>query len=143
MNNSEIRFFTEDLNFHLNNDVSIIEWLKKIANKEGVSIGFINYIFCSDDHLLHINRDYLNHDFYTDIITFHYHEGSQDIESDIYISIDRVKENAKKSEKDFEEELMRVIVHGLLHLVGYDDTTPDLKKEMRKKEDWCLSLRDF
>ena len=143
MHSSKIQFFTEDISFEFEKEHSVIKWLQSIADSSNVQIEFINYIFCSDPHILKINKSYLKHDYYTDIITFHYHEPEQDIESDIYISIDRVKDNAQNTSKSFEEELMRVIAHGLLHLIGYNDKDPGMKEEMRKKEDWCLSLRDF
>jgi len=105
-------------------------------------IGFLNFIFCSDNYLLKINVEHLNHDTYTDIITFDYSKEDR-ISGDIFISIDRVEENAKSHKTSFENELHRVIIHGVLHLLGYGDKEPGQKAEMRQKEDFCLSLRDF
>jgi len=99
----------------------------------------LSYIFCSDKYLLSINQKYLNHNTFTDIVTFDLAE-SAEIDGEIYISVGRVKENAVKYEVDFEEELRRVIIHGLLHLIGYKDKTASQKVQMRKKEQACLSL---
>ena len=115
--------------------------LETVLAKEEQHAKTINYIFCSDDYLLKINKEYLNHDTLTDIITFDNSEEEGKIEADIFISIDRIKENALSLKKDFDQELHRVIIHGLLHLLGYNDKTDDDKAEMRKKEDACLSLR--
>jgi len=122
------------------NTSSIIPTLSKISTDFGFFITEINYIFCTDDYLLKINQDYLNHDYYTDIITFDNSEEERQIESDIFISIDRVKENAQSLSLLFEEELTRIICHGLLHLVGFKDKTESEQKEMRKNEDTYLSL---
>ena len=100
----------------------------------------INYIFCSDDYLLTINQEHLNHDYYTDIITFDLSEKENNIESDIFISIDRVKENAKNNHVKFHIELYRVLIHGVLHLLGFNDKNEEEKLIMREKEDACLSL---
>lgn len=107
---------------------------------EGGQPGELNYIFCSDDYLLAINNQFLNHDTYTDIITFGLGE-TGDIEGEIYISVPRVRENARTAGLAFHDELDRVIIHGVLHLLGYSDKTPRRKALMRKKEDACLSLR--
>ena len=114
-------------------------WLQDIGKLEEVSIKRINYIFCSDNFLLEINRTHLQHDYYTDIITFDLSE-SDAIESDIYISIDRVKDNANQFNTDSQNELLRVIAHGLLHLIGYNDKSKDEQIIMRNKEEACLSL---
>lgn len=139
MSNNSISFFNEDTNFELTNTPLIKNWLQSIAKEQNKIISNINYIFCSDEYLLNINKKHLNHDYYTDIITFDLSEGD-DIESDIFISIERVKENALKLNASFQKELNRVIVHGLLHLVGFNDKTEQEKVIMRKKEDSCLSL---
>lgn len=103
----------------------------------------LNYIFCSDIFLHEINKTYLGHHTYTDIITFDYSEkNSHEIEGEIYISVDRVKENAVTYQKTFHQELHRVIIHGVLHLLGYGDKTGEEQKEMRKKEEACLSLQN-
>lgn len=113
-----------------------------IAEKEGFGMGPLSYCFCSDDHLLEINKEYLQHNYYTDIITFDLSDGASSIEGDIYISVDRVKENAKNMGVSTRMELMRVMVHGLLHLMGYKDKTPGQKSKMRKQEDLYLLLFD-
>ena len=99
----------------------------------------LHIIFCSDDYLLDINKKYLNHDYFTDIITFNYNENNTII-GDLFISVDRVKENAKELKVDFNNELFRVIIHGVLHLCGYNDKTQDQLKEIRTKEDEFLGL---
>jgi len=101
----------------------------------------VNYIFCSDQYLLKINQEYLNHNTYTDIITFENTEETGKLEADIFISIDRVKENAQKLASNSDSELHRVIIHGVLHLLGFNDKTEADKNRMREKEDACLSLR--
>lgn len=135
-----IRFYAEDVPFQLANEPALSKWLKDIARAEGYTIDEINYIFCSDEYLLEINRTYLSHDYYTDIITFNNSDLPNKILSDIFISIDRVKENAMDMRVTFEEELHRVMVHGLLHLMQYDDKTKEDQEAMRRKEDTCLSL---
>lgn len=114
-----------------------------LADSENFAISNINYILCSDDYLLDINRKYLNHDYYTDVITFQNSETGEPIEADIFISIDRVKENASKLNSSLSNEIHRVLVHGLLHLFGHKDNSDSEKMAMRKKEDSCLSLRVF
>ena len=108
--------------------------MKKVADKEGFSINNLNYIFCSDEYLYKINLEYLAHDTYTDIITFDNSEQELTIEGDIFVSIERVRENSQTLNTVFEEEIKRVIIHGLLHLCGYDDHTPEDKAEMRRLE---------
>jgi rRNA maturation RNase YbeY len=136
-----IRFFTEDISFSLDKKDKTTTWIEQVLQNEGYRAKNINYIFCSDNHLLALNKQYLNHDTLTDIITFDSSEQAKNIEADIFISIDRVKENAHSLKKDFADELHRVIIHGLLHLFGLSDKTEVEKQEMRKKEDACLSLR--
>ena len=136
-----IRFFNEDVDFALPNKKQTKNWLKEILQSEGFLVETINYIFCSDSHLFKINKEYLKHDTLTDIITFDYSDLPNTIESDIFISIERVRENAANLDKEFDEELHRVIIHGLLHILGYRDKTTEEKQEMREKEDACLSLR--
>ena len=108
-----------------------------MAEKRGFKVGEISYIFCSDDYLLDINKTYLKHDFYTDIITFDYTDAKK-ISGDLYISIDRVRDNAQELNLGFEQELHRVIIHGVLHLLGLKDKTEEEAKEMRKAEEECL-----
>ncbi len=143
MKEESIKFFTEDTSYQLRQRSEIRTWLKNIAKKEKYSILELNYIFCSDEYLLQMNRDFLDHDYYTDIITFDNSEVSGKIEGDIFISIDRVKDNAQQQKTSLKDELHRVLVHGLLHLTGYKDKTSKEQEIMRKKEDSSLSLRRF
>lgn len=137
---TEIYFHSEEVNLPTPLDEPAIQdWLIALAQEENQEIANLNYIFCSDEHLLHINRDYLNHDYYTDIITFDYSQ-DQTIAGDIYISIDRIEENAREYAVGFQEELMRVIAHGCLHLIGYKDKTDEDQNLMTKKEEASLSL---
>jgi rRNA maturation RNase YbeY len=135
-----IRQFSEDINFKLKGVLAIKKWLKGTLENEGFTLGEINYIFCSDNYILKINKDYLNHNYFTDIITFNYNEGKK-VNADIFISIDTVKSNANSRKIDFYNELHRVMVHGILHLVGYNDKTPTQQIEMTSKEDYYLNLR--
>lgn len=114
-------------------------WLTKSCAVEGFAISELNYIFCDDDYLLKINQDYLQHDYLTDIITFDYVLGKT-ISGDLYISIDRIKENAKEFNVTFENELKRVMVHGVLHLMGYSDKSDTATAEMRAKEEEKIKL---
>jgi len=118
---------------------SYASWLVKLARLEGRYIENITYIFCSDDFLLDMNVRYLNHDYYTDIITFPYQEGAQ-LSGDLFISVDRVRENANDFGVDFDIELRRVMVHGILHLMGFGDKTEEEVQMMRAKEDACLQI---
>ncbi len=136
-----IRYFTEDIRFDLKNKMQHRRWLTAVAAREGKRPGAISYIFCPDPYLLDINRRYLGHDYYTDIITFDYCEGDV-LAGDLFISIDTVRENAVRYKSSFEDELDRVMVHGLLHLIGYDDHTREEQHVMRGKEDACLLLRE-
>jgi rRNA maturation RNase YbeY len=139
---SGIYFFCEDITFRPPPVKSTRSWLSEVARCENRTIGGLNYIFCSDPYLLNINREYLNHDTLTDIITFDNSESRNLIEGDIYISIDRVRENADVFKVTFYRELDRVMVHGLLHLLGYKDKSIHQKRLMRKKESSYLSLRE-
>jgi len=137
-----ISFFSEDIDFSLKQEEKITLWLERIAESENTTIEEINYIFCTDDYLLKINQEYLDHDYYTDIITFDNRDSPEDpIESDIFISIDRVTENASDQNVSFEHELNRVLAHGLLHLIGYNDKTEEEQLLMREKEEAYLSLQ--
>lgn len=133
-----ISFTKEDVRFRFLYKDSITKWIKEAIKKEGGNPGYINYIFTSDTFLLNLNKEYLNHHTLTDIITFDYSE--EEIESDIFISIDRVKENALRFKCSFYHELCRVMIHGALHLLGYKDKSEKEKAVMRKKEDEYLSL---
>jgi len=138
-----IHFFTEDTSYQLRQRSEIRSWLKSIAKKEKYSILELNYIFCSDEYLLQINKDFLDHDYYTDIITFDNSEVRGKIEGDIFVSIDRVRDNAQQQKTSLKDELHRVLTHGLLHLTGYKDKTSEENKTMRKKEDTALASRTF
>lgn len=135
-----LNFFSENIDFDLSRPVKTKKWLNSTSKSEGYEIADLNYIFCDDDYLLEINKQYLNHDYFTDIITFDNSEEDNILEGDIYISVDRVKENAATFEADFETEMRRVLIHGLLHLMGYQDSDETLKNEMRAKEDQYLLL---
>lgn len=117
-------------------------WIENTIIAEGKKPGEINYIFCDDDYLLEINKDFLQHDYYTDIITFDYVKGKT-ISSDIFVSLPRILENAQVHSKDVDAELHRVLIHGILHLLGYDDHEPSEIEEMRRKEDFYLSQREL
>ena len=134
---SQIYFFSEETSFHLENSSIHEKWLSFVAAEENNGINQLNYIFCSDEYLLKINIEHLNHNTFTDVITFEY--ASMPIEGDIFISIDRIKENASEFNVSFMNELNRVMVHGLLHLLGYKDKTKEDKIEMTRKEDYYLS----
>lgn len=134
-----ISFQNLSIPFKLNQKTNIKLWIKTIIDKEKHTLGTINYMFCNDDELLEINIKHLNHNTLTDIITFDYTEDKK-ISSDIFISVDRVLENAKKFEVTFEEELRRVMIHGVLHLCGYKDKSKPDAELMRKKENWALKL---
>lgn len=138
----EINFFYEDTPFSLDQAAATSKWVTHIVTLENHQVKAVNFIFCSDQYLHKINLDYLNHDNFTDIITFDNKEENGLLEADIFISIERVMENARELNKPFQTELNRVIIHGILHLIGYQDKTSDQKKEMRKKEEACLSLRN-
>lgn len=136
----KILFYTqEDFVFRLRDKNKIRNWLEECATQEDKSIEQIIYIFCDDEYLLQINQKYLSHNTYTDIITFDYTIGDN-LNGEIYISVERVRENAKTFKVSFREELLRVMVHGLLHLSGYKDKTEQEKKQMREKEKEKLNL---
>lgn len=138
-----IHFFTEGIKFRPKSILKIKAWLKTVIQAEDKRLGELNYIFCSDAILAEINIKFLQHNTFTDIITFNTSEQEEVLEGDIYISIDRVEENARIYKVDFNHELHRVMAHGVLHLIGYSDKTPAQKRQMRKKEDASLSLRGF
>lgn len=136
----DINFFNEDVEFpHLDNE-RVINWLSRIANKHQKEVGDISYIFCSDSYLLDVNRQYLDHDYLTDIITFDYTEQNI-ISGDIFISTDRVADNAIEYNVSFEEELLRVLVHGVLHLIGFKDKSEEDQFVMTQKEN--DSINDY
>lgn len=121
---------------------AVRSWMRNIIQAENKKVGEIAIYFCSDEHILEVNRTFLKHDTYTDIITFDYSEGNV-VSGEIFISIDRVRENAKEFNANVRDELHRVIIHGVLHLCGYGDKTASEKAVMTEKEDFCLSLRSF
>ncbi|MFD2203851.1 rRNA maturation RNase YbeY [Shivajiella indica] len=137
-----ILFFEEDIKFSLRGKNKYKNWLKSIAATKGLFIRNLNYIFCSDEYLYQINMEYLNHKTYTDIITFDNSEDNKIIEGDIFISIERVKDNAERENVTFEKELQRVISHGLLHLMGYKDKSNADKAMMRQMEERALAMMD-
>lgn len=139
MNN--IHFFSEDIHFDLKKKTKLRKWIESTINHNKSKLISINYIFTSDKYLLEINKHYLNHDTLTDIITFDQSSKKNLIEADIYISIERVKENSETLNIAFIDELHRVMIHGVLHLLGLKDKTDADKKEMRKKENHYLALR--
>lgn len=136
-----IHFFYEDIPFRLKQALKLKTWIKATIKKESFELGQLTYVFCSDESLLTRNVQFLKHNTLTDIITFDLSEEEGVIDGEIYISIDRVRENASKFSKTFEDELHRVIIHGVLHLVGYGDKKPELKAIMREKEDYYLKKR--
>lgn len=139
MSQSGIGFFNEDINFRLRSKKKIRTWISNAVINEGKIPGEISVIFCNDSFLLSMNNKYLNHDTLTDIITFEYNEGRL-ISGDIFISIERVKENARLFSKSLNDELHRVIIHGVLHLCGYKDKTMIDTATMRQKEEEYLVL---
>lgn len=138
-----ISFFTEEIPFKLKQSRKLKQWITDSLRKEKHTVKSLNYIFCSDTSLLERNIQYLKHNTLTDIITFDLSEEKGILDGEIYISIDRVKENASTFSKSFEDELHRVLIHGVLHLAGYRDKKPEQKAEMRKKEDYYLKRRGF
>ena len=133
-----IRFFSEDVTFRLKGKAKIRQWILGVILHEKKNAGIINFIFCTDDYLLHLNEAFLKHDTYTDIITFPETEDTAVVAGDIFISIPRVTENAEKFGQAFQQELYRVMVHGVLHLIGYKDTTKAERIQMTAKEDQYL-----
>ena len=132
-----IQYFYEDTDFVFRGKTLNSKWLRLVAESEIKRIGSISVIFCSDNYILDVNQKYLQHDYFTDIITFDYCEGDR-LSGDLFISVDSVRENSLEYGTEFKDELNRVIVHGLLHLIGYDDHTEEETALMRKKEDYFL-----
>lgn len=141
--NSGIRFFNEEITLKLAQKVELREWLMATAAAEGSKIKELSFVFCSDAYLLEMNQSYLNHDTYTDIITFDTGEKPGLIMGDIFISIERVRENAKAFGVNERDELHRVMIHGLLHLLGYGDKSKAEKEKMTERENHYLSVRSF
>ena len=132
-----ITFQVEKIKFNLKKKFTIKQWIAKVLQLEKKQVGQINFLFTNDEEILKKNIQFLKHNTYTDIITFNYCK-DKIINGDIIISIDRVKENAEKFKSDFEEELKRVLIHGVLHLCGYNDKKTADTELMRKKENWAL-----
>ncbi len=131
--------FNYETQFQLSNQTIFEQWIKETIQNEGCSLGDINYIFCDDDYLHKINVEFLDHDTLTDIISFDYSVGKQ-LHGDIYISVERVEDNAKDFKVDFDVELSRVIIHGILHYCGYKDKTDEDAKVMRAKEEQYMKV---
>jgi len=138
-----IEFYSEDTAFEIQNSKAVSVWIGEVIAAEKKELKLLSYIFCSDEYLHKINVEYLNHDTLTDVITFPYGNPDDSIEGDIFISIDRIRDNAKTFKTTFEDELHRVIIHGALHLCGYGDKTEEDAKEMRRKENESLAIRNF
>ncbi len=136
---NSITFHIEQLDFELTQASRIQDWISTVIKQRDCRLIQLNYIFCSDEYLHEINLEYLQHDTYTDIITFPY-QNPPIVEGDIFISIDRVRENAQQFGVTFEQELLRVIIHGVLHLCGQGDKSAEEQQQMRKLEDWALAF---
>jgi probable rRNA maturation factor len=135
-----INFFVEETNYKIAEKAKLKAWLKARIEANNLKVGDINYIIATDEYVLNINKEYLDHDYYTDIITFDQSETEHKIDADIYISIDRVKDNASEQNISDTIEFHRVLIHGVLHLLGYRDKTELEQKAMREEEDRCLTL---
>lgn len=143
MARTTIFFYTEDITFSLNQKTHLRNWISQTIRNEGKHLGELSFIFCSDEYLLGINQQYLNHDTYTDIITFDNSSDDSLIAGDIFISVERIRENASKFKTELKDELHRVMIHGILHLLGYKDKNSKDKAQMTEKEDQYLRLRSF
>lgn len=143
MSAKSIHFFTEDINFLLKNKILIRKWINQTIKDESHQLQELNFIFCSDDYLLSINQQFLKHDTFTDVITFDNGTEKGKIYGDIFISIERIKENSKIFNTTFQDELHRVMIHGTLHLLGYTDKGKEAKAIMTQKESFYLSKRVF
>ena len=135
-----IQFFYEEVDFVLENEKRILKWIIDVISSEKLDAGVVNIIFCPDDYLLDLNQRFLNRDTLTDVIAFDYAEDDGNISGDIFISIDRIKDNAEKFNIRMDQELYRVLIHGILHLCGYTDKGDEDKSEMTALEDKYLSL---
>jgi len=132
-----IRFSTDSVEMPALDERMVCRWIRSVAAEYGFSVGNINYIFCSDERELAVNREFLGHDYYTDVITFDYSTGST-LNGDIFISLDTVRSNAETVGATFEDELLRILIHGVLHLTGQGDKTPETKAQMTEKEEKAL-----
>jgi rRNA maturation RNase YbeY len=137
-----LSFEIHEIDFILEQEDAVDSWILLVLSRHGVEVQGITYIFCSDDYLLELNREHLDHDYYTDILTFPLSEPGEPLVADIFISIDRVQENAAEFGTSFRDELHRVMIHGVLHLAGFDDHGEE-EARMREREDAALRLRDF
>lgn len=140
---NNIEFYSEDTAFEIQNSKAVSVWVSEVIAAEKKELKLLSYIFCSDEYLHKMNVEYLDHDTLTDVITFPYGNSAASIEGDIFISIDRIRDNAKTFKTTFENELHRVIIHGALHLCGYGDKTENEANEMRRKENEALEMRKF
>ena len=134
-----IRFTTDSIEMPALDERKVTRWIRAVAADYGFSVGNINYVFCSDERELAVNREFLGHDYYTDVITFDYSTPST-LNGDIFISLDTVRSNAEMVGEPYEKELRRIIIHGVLHLTGQADKTPETKAEMTRKEEKALAL---
>ena len=134
-----IQFYNEDITMPSFRKTDTKEWIKKIADSFGKKVGDVSYIFCNDEKILDVNRTYLQHDYYTDIISFDYTEGDR-ISGDLFISVDTVRSNAEEFNQNFDTELHRVIIHGILHLCGVNDQSPEERAHMIEQENKALAL---
>ena len=132
-----ITFHTEDIEMPVLDERKVGKWIRAVAADYGFAVGNIHYIFCSDERELAVNREFLRHDYYTDVITFDY-STAQTLNGDIFISLDTVRSNAEMVGTSFDQELMRILIHGVLHLTGQGDKTPETKAEMTAKEEKAL-----
>lgn len=133
-----IRFTTDDTEMPALDERKIGKWIRSVAAEYGFSVGNINYIFCSDERELEVNRQFLGHDYYTDVITFDYSTPTT-LNGDIFISLDTVRSNAEMVSTSFDHELLRILIHGVLHLTGQGDKTPETKVQMTQKEESALA----
>lgn len=143
MKETEIAFFTQEIDLEIKNKDALSAWVIRTIRKEAKIPGEINFIFCNDNFLIDINRKYLNHDYYTDIITFDNSDFENEISGDIFISYERVIENAQKLSVYIDKEMSRVVIHGVLHLIGYNDSKIKEIAEMREKEDYYIAQKSF
>lgn len=143
MEQESIYFFTQEIAFKLEQEESVRNWLLLLLAEYEQESDCINYIFCSDEYLLELNRQHLDHDYLTDILTFPYSQPEDPLLADIYISVDRVRDNAETEGVSFIDELHRVIAHGTLHLLGYQDGSEVEKAAMREEENAALAMRTF
>lgn len=138
-----IAFYSADVPIPVRDRAKVKHWLRHVGKEWGFGFGSLSYIFCSDEYLLQMNKDYLQHDYYTDIITFPLDDSSEEVNGECYISVDRVRDNAKENGVTFAAELRRVMVHGLLHLMGQNDKSEEESAQMRIAEDSSLRLWAF